>query len=130
MLSKSGHKPSMRACSYFSGNAVDEKEGHAVESSLLSFSFLFEDLFKSFVAFDKPPEIRCRQIGFGGYLVERREHCAQKTVRNHIDTQLFMSSSIESGQIKRDDCVQFHAGACASGRRRGDLGVAGSMPED
>jgi len=26
------------------GNAVDEKEGHAVESSLLSFSFLFEHL--------------------------------------------------------------------------------------
>src|ERR1700736_4254713 len=50
------------------GNAVDDKEGHAVESSLLSFSLLFEPLFKSFVAFDKPPEIRCRQTGFGGYL--------------------------------------------------------------
>jgi hypothetical protein len=35
--------------------------GHAVEPSLLSFSFLFEHLFKPFVAFDKPPEIRCRQ---------------------------------------------------------------------
>jgi hypothetical protein len=34
------------------GNAVDEKEGHAVQSSLLCFSFLFEHLFKSFVAFE------------------------------------------------------------------------------
>src|SRR3984893_3615204 len=50
------------------GNAVDDKERHAVESSLLSFSFLFEHLFKSFVAFDKPAEIRCRQTGFVGYL--------------------------------------------------------------
>ena len=36
------------------GNAVDDKERHAVESSLLSFNFLFEHLFKSFVAFYKP----------------------------------------------------------------------------
>ena len=27
--------------------------------------------------------------------MERREQCAQKTLRNHIDTQLFMSSRIE-----------------------------------
>src|ERR1700730_4977193 len=50
------------------GNAVDEKEGHAVQSSLLSGSFLFEHLIKSFVAFDKSPGIRCCQTGFGGYL--------------------------------------------------------------
>ena len=50
------------------GNTVDDKERHAVESSLLSFNFLFEHLFKSFVAFDKPAEIRCRQTGFGGDL--------------------------------------------------------------
>jgi hypothetical protein len=37
------------------GNAVDEKEGPAVQSSLLSFSFLFEHLFKSFVAFGNDP---------------------------------------------------------------------------
>src|ERR1700722_873014 len=55
-------------CAGECGNAVDDKEGHAVEPSLLSFSFLFEHLFKSFVAFDKPAEIRCRQTGFVGYL--------------------------------------------------------------